>query len=277
MNILVVFIILLYSMAAYAVEPKMYIFFINGVNTTADDANINMEKLEDLMNYESSTITWNVLYNATHGLIKSDVFDYIHQKKQADRHLSIDSYTNYYITNNNIDCCISLDQYENVKQSIRLQYLNDKKYVGMNLSDIVNQFHLKFKGNKNDVYILIIAHSQGNNYANQLHDYLVNGEHFPVDHIAIFSIASPSHTVNGFVNPYTRFKYVTADNDHVINAVRLLPGHKPLPANVHLNDCKDLPCHNLINSYLFDKVVSSDICKGIKSYISLWLNEQPVC
>lgn len=276
MNILIAFLILIYSMVAYA-EPKMYIFFINGVNTTADDANINMEKLEDLMNYDSPTITWNVLYNATHGLIKSDVWDYMHQKKQSERKLSIDSYTNYYIIKNNIDCCISLEQYENVKQSIKLQYLNDKRYVGMNLGDIVNQFNNKFKGDKKNVYILIIAHSQGNSYANQLYDYLVNGEHFPFDHVAIFSIASPAHSVDSFVNPYTRFKYVTADNDHVINAVRLLPGDKPMPANVHLNDCKDLACHSLVNSYLFDKVVSSDICKGIKSYISLWLNETPLC
>lgn len=233
MNILVFLILLLYSIYTYA-DPKMYIFFINGVNVTADDANINMEKLEDLINYESPSISWNVLYNATHGLFKSDLMDFMKQK---------------YKTN----------------------------FPGMNLDNIVNQFNNKFKGDKNNAYILIIAHSQGNNYANQLYDHLIHSERFPINRIAIFSIASPDHNINSFVNPDTRFKYVTADNDHVINAVRILPGEKPMPANVHLNDCKDMGCHSLVTSYLFDKEISKDICKGISSYISLWINEKPVC
>jgi len=234
MNILVMLLILFYSVSLYAIEPKMYIFFINGVNTTADDANAHLEKLEDLMNYESNTITWNVLYNATHGLIKSDLIDFMKQKYKDD-------------------------------------------FPGRNLDDIVNQFNNKFKGDKNNVYILIIAHSQGNNYANQLYAYLVHREHFPADRVGIFSIASPAHSIDGFVNPDSRFKYVTADNDRIINLVNSMPGYKPMPANVHLHDCKDFVCHGLVTSYLFDKEVSKDICKGIKSYITLWLNEYPVC
>lgn len=277
MNIIMALICILISSVCYSAEQRMYIFFINGVNATADEASVNLNKLEDLLNHQSNAITWDVLYNATHGLMKSDLLDYVKQKRAETKRLSIDSYTNYYINHNSIDCCNNAQDYNVIKDSIKGKYLEDTGYVGKNLKDIVNQFHNKVKGDTSNVYVLIIAHSQGNEYANQLWDYLVNAENFSRDRIAIFSIATPSHSILSFVNPYAKFKYVTADNDHVINGARILPGLKPMPANVHLNDCKDYSCHSLVNSYLFDKGVSGDICRGIRSYISLWLNEQPLC
>ena len=70
-------------------------------------------------------------------------------------------------------------------------FLQDRSYVGKNLSDIVDQYHNKIPKDVTDTYILIISHSQGNQYANQLCDYLVNAEDFPRGRLALIGIATP--------------------------------------------------------------------------------------
>lgn len=236
-------------------QNQLFIFFINGVNTTPDEADANLSHLENLVS-ENINITWNVLYNSTHGLIKSDLWDVIRQKRSEEKNYNVQSYLS-----------------KNPKSTLQ-DYLYDTAYVGKNLSDIVEQFHNRFPSDPKDSYALIISHSQGNQYANQLWDYLVNGEGFPKDHIALFGIASPADRVEGSSN--NELYYITADNDKIINMSRVL-GNGALPANTHIKDCKDISCHNLIKDYLGDSSIRSIICNQISSYINLWLNEKPIC
>jgi len=232
---------------------QLFIFFINGVNTTPAQAEINLSKLEDIVDVDSSAITWNVLYNATHGLVRADVWDVINQKREERLRLSYTAYKKKYPTNTLED------------------YLLNTRYVGKNLADLVNQFHNRIPKDRTDLHVLIVSHSQGNQYANQLYDYLVNGEGFPKDRIALIGIATPTSMGEG-----NSFFYVTADNDKIINMVRLFP-ESPLPANVHIKECHDISCHNFINDYLGDASIRSAICRRIGSYMNLWLNTQPLC
>lgn len=237
-------------------QNQLFIFFINGVNSTADEADANLSKLESLVPYNDN-ITWNVLYNATHGLIKSDLWDVINQKKSERKNYNV-------------------KEYQSKNPSSTLQdYLYDNSYTGKNLKDIVEQFHDRFPKDMSEAYALIISHSQGNQYANQLWDYLVNGEGFPRNHIALFGIASPADRIEGEVH-VNELYYLTADNDKVINTARILK-NKAMPANVHIKDCYDFSCHSLINDYLRDTSIRSKICNQIGSYMNLWLNTQPLC
>lgn len=237
-------------------QNQLYIFFLNGVNTTPDEADANLSKLESLI-AETDEITWNTLYNATYGVIKSDVWDVMRQKKAEAKNYSI---TQYKIKNPN---------------ATLQDYLSDRTYTGKNLKDIVDQFHNRFPTDFKEAYALIISHSQGNQYANQLWDYLVNGESFPRDHIALFGIASPADRIYGDIDQ-EEASYVTASNDKVINLSRLL-GNGALPANVKLRDCYDFSCHNLIEDYLNDETVRYMVCNKIGKYMNLWLNMQPLC
>jgi hypothetical protein len=254
----------------------MFIFFINGVNTTPDEANANLIYLEDTIS-DHPNVTWNVLYNPTHGLLKSDIWDYMAQKHQERKNYDINFYTNYYINKHNIDCCESPEAFNAIKQSIKLKYIEDSSSVGKNLKGIVEQFHNRIPPNSDlsNLYVLIISHSQGNEYANQLWDYLVNGEGFSKDHISLLGIATPTRKIDAnIIN--SNYGYVTADNDKIINISRILD-HDVLPANVHIKDCKDFNCHNFISDYLGDTSIRKIICDQIGSYMNLWLNTQPLC
>lgn len=234
-------------------QPQLYIFFINGVNTTPDEANMGLSKLESLVDTESDSITWNVLYNQTHGLVKSDIWDVVRQKHQERLGLWYEQYLKKY------------------PHSSLSDYLDDRHFVGRNLADLVNQFHKRMPSNLTDAYILILSHSQGNQYANQLWDYLVNAEGFPESRIGLIGIASPTDRGYG-----ESFYYVTADNDKVINAVRIFPD-PPMPSNVHIKNCYSFSCHNLINDYLSDYSIRQSLCKHIGSFMNLWLNAKPLC
>lgn len=260
---------LIACMSSYS-SNKLFIFFINGVNVTADDADYNLMKLQGLIENNSPLITWNILYSPTRGLWKSDIWDFIRQKKQERKKASIDKYAVDYIVKNDLECCSTADEYWVVKAQLLGRFLQDRSYVGKNLEGIVEQFHKKIPAPADDIYILIIAHSQGNEYANQLWDYLVNGEGFKKDHISIIGIASPASRKMDYSY------YFTADNDKIINSARVLP-MKPLEANVHLEDCKEFTCHSLVESYLNDNVVAKKICNSIKTFVSLVVNDQSVC
>lgn len=237
-------------------QNQLFIFFLNGVNTTPDEADANLSKLESIIPYNDN-INWNILYNATHGVIRSDIWDVIRQKRAEKKNYNVKE----YITRN--------------PKSTLQDYLYDNSYVGKNLKDLVEQFHDRFPKDMKESYALIISHSQGNQYANQLFDYLVNGEGFPKDHIALFGVASPADRIERGVN-INNLYYITADNDKIINMSRVL-GNGALQSNVHIKDCNDFPCHNFINDYLGDNSIRSIICNQIGSYMNLWLNTQPIC
>lgn len=232
---------------------KLFIFFINGINTTPDDADYSLSKLEDVINIESPHISWNVLYNETHGMIRSDLWDFLRQKNQERDRMDYLAYKKKYPTH-------SLDD-----------FLADRSAVGMNLRDLVEQFHERIQTPSEDTRIVIVSHSQGNQYANQLWDYLVNAEGFPRSHIALIGIASPSALGKG-----NNFLYITANNDKVITLARLLPGDI-LPSNAHIEKCQNFSCHHLVLDYLADTSIRSRLCNNIGLFIHIWINVKPIC
>ncbi len=91
--------------------------------------------------------------------------------------------------------------------------------------------------------ILVVAHSQGNLYANAAYTNLA-GNDLPMDSFGIVSIANPASYVAG------GGPYFTLENDVVVNAVRAVLS-STLPGNIYnSNETADWTHHNFIDSYL---------------------------
>ncbi|MDA8562207.1 hypothetical protein N9L02_03770 [Gammaproteobacteria bacterium] len=291
---LIIYIILFTSSNAFCKTwepPKIFIFHINGVNTSPEKADINTDKLEEVSNINSNITTWGTIYNHTHGLLTGDLRDVMRMKKQESKNLTLDDYMLVYMKRHNLNYPIESTKYNELREKIKQAYLDDIDYVGTNFNDILNQFHdkvpqqyqaisnllKKYKnGNTSNAYVLLIPHSHGNMYANQLYNYLVNYEKFPKSHLAIFGIASPADKTLGSVfpiQPTNQDNYYTADNDHVINSLshisNIIPQtKKPSIGNIHLYECKnDILCHGLTESYLNDKESKYRISNKIAAFI----------
>ncbi len=267
--------------------PRVFIFHINGINTSFIEADRNRVSLQNTANTNSNIIIWDVIYNSTNGLLTSDIWDVMRMKKQESKNLTLDDYVVTYMKRNNLNYPVNSPEYKKLKNDIKQIYLDDSDVVGKNLSDIVKQFHDKvpppyasvvellnqYKNvGTNNAYVLLIPHSQGNQYANQLWKFLVNDEHFPKSHLAIFGIASPTDEMLGTVKPANQDNYYTADNDFVINSLAALSSFipetkKPMGGNLHLYTCKDIICHKLIESYLTDSESKYRIGNRISFFI----------
>ncbi|MFH1233775.1 MAG: right-handed parallel beta-helix repeat-containing protein, partial [Patescibacteria group bacterium] len=95
------------------------------------------------------------------------------------------------------------------------------------LKTILTQIHSEIKTRK----IILVGHSQGSFYTNEIYDYLVkNGA--PSESISIYNIGTPASFVSGNGN------YLTSKNDKVINKIRDLAlkinTPQPLPQNIEL-------------------------------------------
>ena len=88
------------------------------------------------------------------------------------------------------------------------------------LNTILNQIHSQVTTRK----ILLVGHSQGTYYTNEMYKYLVNNG-VSKDSIAVYNIATPASFVAG------GGEYVTSTNDKVINYVR----SREVNGNVGLN------------------------------------------
>jgi hypothetical protein len=108
--------------------------------------------------------------------------------------------------------------------------------------------------------LLIVAHSQGNFYANSAWDSIYGGKiksdkyemkNFP--NIGLLSVATPAgHVGEWLLNPDDHepiTSYVTLINDWIINTIRIL--YDVLAANyINLNNDLDWKHHSFIDSYL---------------------------
>jgi len=256
----------------FAVE-KMYIFHINGINTSRAEAVQNANALEQAVKFSSNMIAnkghFDLLYNTDEGdafcELCHQLADVTKQRALEQKNITVDDFVIAYMKTYHLNYESGSTDYEILKMGIKDDYLKDKTFVGNNMGDIYNQFKtktsqdkfrflMKYIANNEDPTInskpsiLLIPHSQGNLYANELTDYLYRAEGYPYDHISVVGIASPSSLISGAFS-----QYVTADNDLIVKGVSVLsqlPPHSipPVEPNAHNESC--LLCHELIGSYL---------------------------
>jgi len=260
--------------------PNIFVFHINGVNTSEDDARGNLKRLLDVVNNSASNVEWRVLYNPTSGSLLNDLKEVMRQKKLENRNLTMDDYVMVYMKVHHLTYPVGSKEYAQLKANIKSEYVKDLGFVGRDFATIVDEFHDKVEsisqglmqlinryGGPRYVDVLFVPHSQGNLYANSLRSYLIKAEKYPSSNIAIYGVANPADKVDNTVNVAPSLagdprdksvKYITGDDDFVINALndfsRQLPvTNPPLPANVHLRRCNDVLCHSFKDAYLFDE------------------------
>ncbi len=105
--------------------------------------------------------------------------------------------------------------------------------------------------------VLLVAHSQGNFYANSFYDSVAGHDGgVPVKSIGVYGVATPAGRIVG------NEKYLTSDTDKVIaGLVRAVPGRGIMPPNTHINlgPADDYLGHNFADVYLKykgEKIVS---------------------
>jgi hypothetical protein len=284
-------------------SSKIFVFHINGVNTTLKDALENAKKLEETANVSSNMLSngghFDLLYNkedeSAFCSVCSQLADVFKQKAQEHKDVTVDDYVVAYMKAYNLHYESDSGDYFILKQGIKDDYLKDSAFVGANLEDIYNQFQskiqqdIKFKYVKEFLtnsmesgtgqpFVLLLPHSQGNLYANELYDYSTQTLFLSADHINIFGIASPASKISGVDMP-TSFFYITADNDFVINGLRVfcsIPPFtlSPLDSNTHLDECNDDDlCHSLTDAYLVDKNSNQEIKDTLNNWL-IWIKKE---
>lgn len=104
-------------------------------------------------------------------------------------------------------------------------------FEDFDLDTILNDIHSQVKTRK----ILIVGHSQGTLYANELYKYLTTKGGVPKEDVAVYNIATPASYVAG------GGQYLTSANDKVINYVRTIDAEGDAPIALEANILIPLP------------------------------------
>jgi|LauGreDrversion4_2_1035121.scaffolds.fasta_scaffold16935_4 hypothetical protein len=249
-------ILLLSSIRYCFCGPVIYSLHINGINTNLLQARQNLDALAITTKLKTNIITWDILYNKTTGLW-DDLSDVFNQKAQEKQNITLDDFVVAYMKANDLHAESGTTEYEFIKQSIKDDFINDPQYSGRNLESIVTEFKQLVPDRENS-YILLLPHSQGNLYANQLYNYLTSTENYDSQQLKIFGIAVPANEVSDSGD------YVTSSNDLVINGLRLITSVLPANYNAAVT-IHDFLGHNLIDTYLNNENTNTAIKHGISS------------
>ncbi|MBI5077758.1 MAG: hypothetical protein HZB11_00085 [Candidatus Yonathbacteria bacterium] len=144
-----------------------------------------------------------------------------------------------------------------ILKSIKQGLFDSEAVVDYDLANMINDASAKVKTQK----LLLVAHSQGNFYANSFYDVVagqVGG--VPKESIGVFSVATPSDHVAGGGG------WIISDTDKVIaGLVGHIPFKKIMPPNKHigLQSGDDSLGHDFSGVYL--KYLGTEIVSGIQS------------
>jgi hypothetical protein len=221
------------------------IYYVNGVWNTYENAKDNKELLIKAhrssleQEFKKEMFEFDVGYNYSYGTVK-DLLEVIAQKQKElndpEDNLSPHELLTLYMTVSDIN--ISYPIVKTVEE-----YLAARISEQFTLSELIGKMNADFIDGKR---LILIAHSQGNLFANQImqiyeSDPKYNGS------IAMIGLASPAGAV------YNRTVYWTAYDDRIINALRVKFSNTVLPANIDNDtgffDGRGLSNHNFDTAY----------------------------
>ncbi len=274
---------------------KIYIFHINGVNTTQDEASRNRFALDRALphpegfNIQKVDLLYNKEDGASFCSLCSQLRNILEQKKF--KNINLDDYVIAYIRDKKLYVKPNTSEYIALKNSIKDKYLADPAFLGNNFNDLLNQIHQKVtskstnptywdesypRGARPKPFILFIPHSQGNLYANNLYEELIAKEGYQQTNLSIYGIASPADkNLGDYISKtiYGNPGYLTSSNDGVINALRILAAVPPqqtiAPANIIIpsNVSLDPSGHGLIPTYLSDPGANQQIVNEVSNIL----------
>ena len=217
-------------------EKKTYIFFGNGMFNDQDDAAASLEALQIRM-HQAGQIpedewVFELSYNHDEGL--DSLFE-VYRQREGEQS------TAFWRWIGNLE--ILPDWFQDDAVKIVTGYNRDEALIDEDLSRHIQRYRsLLLEGNR----ALIVAHSQGNLYANAAYENLAGAGDLSdaMEAFGIVSAATPSDYVAG------AGVYFTRTDDLVINAVRQIYPDT-LPGNISNSPPDpDWKHHGFIESYL---------------------------
>jgi len=114
-----------------------------------------------------------------------------------------------------------------------LSQMYNKPISNYDRDTILQQIYSEIKTRK----LLLVGHSQGTFYTNEIYDYLLaHGE--PKESVGVYNVATPASIVPPSCPSQCDGKYLTSENDKVINLARNFAqkfgAKQPLPANISI-------------------------------------------
>lgn len=215
-------------------KPINWTFFVNGIMNSIDGAMISSLRMAEVgPSSEGQNLQYGLLYNRSHGIIR-DTLD-LSRMKEFDSYIASGKYIKLYEDVHNLTNCESKKcQHDALDWYLTMVYTENgfqgwtPDYIfGNDFSGVWGSF-LSYGINPTDK-IMLVAHSQGNLYANVLTDYLKYNQKFPTNNINILHVGVTSartnpntgdHSVNKLFTRISLPEYVTNKEDHIINAWR---------------------------------------------------------
>lgn len=226
--------------------PSTVIVFGNGIMNTPEDAAVAVVRLQEVLKSsltvdEFNRLEFQIAYNKSYGRF-SDLYESLKQKLSQDN--VVESFWRW-LGNQEVAPQVVRDE------ALRIASAFDfSTQVGTADLDIHLQlYRTKIVAGKT---VVVVAHSQGNFFANAAYDVLYNGAvPIAVNSFGIVSVANPASFVGGG-GPYT-----TALEDLVIGAIARVPGVvPPLSPNIsNINSgaiITDWLGHSITDEYLVD-------------------------
>lgn len=268
------------STSATSCGNKYAIGHINGILTTEQEANYNLNQIQ--LSYTASgdtrDITYFLAYNQTRSR-SSDLDEVTNQKALEFSKEKFEAISLAFIFGD-MSLLTSVQLGTTLMQQ-RMDWILTKGFmptVAADLVAITDRIATEIASNRS---VLIIPHSQGNLFANDAYDSLISYGRATSNKLKIMGIASPASKVSGVPSPGVG-DYVTASEDGVILLARLryavLFGY-PMPvlsSNIDALTLDQLQAgvndtHGLIPFYLNEEYAAlAQIVSNIKTKLDLF-------
>ncbi|WP_157128674.1 hypothetical protein [Cupriavidus sp. USMAA2-4] len=238
-RVLAVFVLFFQIATPAAAQANRYcsseylILFGNGVNTIFPDWVQSVQALRDIAgdSHNEVPVNYGLAENPSDGVLL-DLYQVYQQKVSEDPSLSWELLIRVFVgavdgltfgTISKVQALITDTAAAN-SQQLQAKFQAQYNYTD---ADVVAQKALVIDGLKNQGNrVLLVAHSQGNLYANAVHRAVYNDPDVTPGSFSLVAVATPANFVPQGV-PYT-----TSDNDVVINALRQFISSSVLAANV---------------------------------------------
>jgi hypothetical protein len=242
-------------------QKTTIIYYVNGILNSETDAASSLRLLKQAYGgylkdeFEGERFDFEVAYNYSYGAVK-DILEVIYQKQiELNYRLDLSSYDIFLIVfavgdllyddfGNLTENAAALEFDKISLQSIWEYYADVVARHNDNAGELNGKLGADLQSKKRAI---LIAHSQGNLFANQMMQAYGNDPQYR-DSLAMIGLASPAALT------FNKTRYWTADDDRVINALRVKFSGAILPANIDndpgiLNDFRDTANHSFALSY----------------------------
>lgn len=251
-------------------ERKLAIYYSNGMSNDEYDARNSLNAIElktkSTLQSQGYRVSYDIAYN-NNEVWYGQLFE-IFRQRQLEQWRLFSRWLS--------GLAIAPDWFQQAMKNIT-QSINSLNYViDTDLQRHVANYKSKIEACQR---ILIVAHSQGNFYANSAWDQIYGGkidsdkyEMNRFHNIGLLAVATPAGHVGNQLRTENDHQaitsYVTLSNDWVINTLRVL-GYSILPANyTNSHEDADWKHHAFVDSYLNGNMTGSVLLQSIQAIVN---------